>query len=86
MPTYFQRLRTGMRQAQALLTELMPEAKVEWGPMDNAGNFALYVLSDGRKELVYRFSKDSLVSMDDDAHRSKVRELLRQAVGHRLVR
>ena len=86
MPTYFQRLQTGMRQAQALLAELMPEAKVEWGPMDNAGNYALYVVSGSRKELVYRFSKDSLVAMDDDAHRHKVRELLRQSVGHRVGR
>jgi hypothetical protein len=86
MPTYFQRMQAGMRQAQALLTELIPDARVEWGPMDNGGNYALYVVSSGRKELIYRFSKDSLVAMDDEAHRYKVRELLRQSMGHRLIR
>ncbi|MCC2672181.1 MAG: hypothetical protein K0Q72_4653, partial [Armatimonadetes bacterium] len=52
MPTYFQRMQAGMRQAQALLTELIPDARVEWGPMDNGGNYALYVVSSGRKELI----------------------------------
>jgi hypothetical protein len=79
-------MQAGMRLAQTLLAELIPEAQSEWSPMDNSGNYALYLVSSGRRELVYRFSKDSLVSMDDEAHRHKVRELLREAVGHRVAR
>ena len=80
MGTYFERMRAGMQQVQLLLLECWPEAEFEWGPMDNDGNYPFLVRHEGRKTLLYRFSKDSLVSVSDEPHRSKVRALLRQAV------
>jgi len=80
MATYFERMRAGMQQVQGLLLEHWPEAEFEWGPMDNDGNYPFLLRQERGKVLLYRFSKDSLVSVCDEPHRSKVRTLLRQAV------
>lgn len=80
MPTYFERIRAGMQQVQLLLLEFLPEAEFEWGPMDNSGNYPFLLRHNGRKILLYRFSKDSLVAVCDEPHRRKVRELLQHAV------
>ncbi|MGV3721526.1 MAG: hypothetical protein ACO1SX_11510 [Actinomycetota bacterium] len=69
-----------MQTTQQLLLELEPDAKFEWGPMDNGANYPFILLRDGRKVLLYRFSKDSLAALGDGPHQSKVRDLLRQAL------
>ena len=69
-----------MQVAQQLLQELLPEARFEWGPMDNGANYPFFLVREGRKLLLYRFSKDSLVAMSDGPHQAKVRELLQQAL------
>jgi hypothetical protein len=80
MATYFERMRAGMQVTQQLLLELLPEARFEWGPMDNEASYPFFLMREGRKVLLCRFSKDSLVAMSDEPHRSKARELLRQAL------
>lgn len=78
MATYFERLRAGMQITQRILEELLPGAQYDWAPMDNNANYPFYLKENGRKVLLYRFSKDSLVSMCDESHQAKTRELLRQ--------
>jgi len=88
MATYFERMRAGMQRAQQLLLELQPGARFEWGPMDNDASYPFYVQRDGRKVLLCRFSKDSLVAMSDEPHQENVRDMLRQSLrtGKRSVR
>jgi len=80
MASYFERMRAGMQITQQLLLELQPEARFEWAPMDNNANYPFFLVRDGRKVLLFRFSKDSLVAMSDESHRSNVRDLLRQSL------
>jgi hypothetical protein len=69
-----------MHVAQQLLLELEPDARFEWGPMDNDANYPFILLRDGRKLLLYRFSKDSLAALGDEPHQNKAREVLRQSL------
>jgi len=80
MPSYFEQMRSGMQLVQQLLLELQPEARFDWGPMDNDANYPLFIVREGRKVLLFRFSKDSLAAMSDAHHQGKVRELLRQSL------
>jgi hypothetical protein len=80
MATYFDRIRAGMRLAKQLLLEVIPDADCEWGPMDSAGNYPFLLIRGGRKTLLYRFSKDSLVALSDEPHHGKLRELFRESV------
>ena len=76
MATYFERMRAGMQVVQQLFEELQPDARCEWGPMDNGANYPFFLVREGRKLLLYRFSKDSLVAMSDESHRAKARASL----------
>jgi len=48
--------------------------------MDNGGNYPFFFQHAGKRVLIYRFSKDSLVALTDEPHRRKVRTLIEQAV------
>jgi hypothetical protein len=88
MATYFERMRAGMQMVQELLADLEPGAMFEWGPMDNAAFYPFYLVRGGRRVLLTKFSKDSLVAMCDEPYQAKVRAGLRQALvsGQQAVR
>ena len=80
MPAYFERLRSGLRQAEELLQNLLPEASYAWGPMDNQGYFPLWLNQGRSRAVLHRFSKEALVALGGEPPDARILELFRQSI------